>query len=138
MTNVTSSLGSEGKARTGPGLGLQLASGRLLVTGSTGTYGRDHVYISDDEGASWRVARNDSSLGPGLDEAQIARLANGSLLIMMRHPAEGWKGKAAALSADDGETWGPMRYLSELEGPNCQSSIVSFWGLTFYSGPDSN
>ena len=91
--NITASLGAEGKARTGPGLGLQLSGGsydgRVLVPGSTGTYGADHVYVSDDVGKQWRVALNDSSLAHGLDEAQLTQLPNGSVLIMMRHTAEG-------------------------------------------------
>lgn len=143
--NITASLGDEGKARTGPGIGLRLHSGRLLVPGSTGTYGADHVYISDDDGAHWRPAHNDTSLsGRGADEAQLTLLTNGSILIMMRHKAEGWKGKEAALSEDDGESWGDVMYLPDLEGPCCQSSIATFAvselkkQATFYSGPDSN
>jgi len=136
---ITASLGTEGKSRTGPGLGLQLPSGRLLVPASTGTYTADHVYLSDDGGSHWRVA-NDSALGAGsgLDEAQITPLPNGSLLIMMRHQAETYEGKASAMSHDGGETWGELGRMPYLEGPNCQSSIVTIGGSVFYSGPDSN
>ena len=146
--DITSRLGAEGKARTGPGLALRLKGGvfdgRLLVPGSTGTYGGDHVYVGEppeyNSSVAWRVAADDTSLlAPDhhLDEAQITQLPNGSALIMMRHVSEPWKGKAAAISNDGGDTWGPVRYLPQLKGAVCQSSITTFDGATFYSGPDS-
>ena len=144
-TNITTAIGKsgEGKARTGPGVGLLLTKGshkgRLLVPSSTGTYGADHVYLSDDAGKSWRVAKDDSGLGgKGLDESQVTQLPNGTIMMMMRHMAEGYKGKAISTSTDGGETWGSVSYMPALEGPVCQASIVSFGGHTYYSGPDSN
>ena len=99
-TNITSAIGKsgEGKARTGPGVGLLLTQGshkgRLLVPSSTGTYGADHVYLSDDAGKSWRVAKDDSSLaGKGLDESQVTQLPNGTIMMMMRHTAEGYRAR---------------------------------------------
>ena len=62
----------------GRGLGLLLpaeggAKPRLVASGSTGTFGDDHVYLSDDHGQSWRPAANGSALrGHGLDESQVA------------------------------------------------------------------
>lgn len=129
-----------GKARTGPGLGLLLAppsklAGRLLLPASLGTYGSDRVVSSSDGGASWRPPRNVSAL-PKMDEAQATQLPNGSVLLMMRHVAEPWMGKAASVSDDGGESWGPIRYLG-VKGPVCQSSITTIGNATFYSGPDS-
>lgn len=132
-------LGSAGRARAGPGLGLLVeqgpSAGRVLVPASTGTYGSDYIHISDDEGHSFRVS---GIAHAGMDEAQATQLPNGNVLMIMRHTREGDVGKAAATSEDGGVTWSPIHYLPELKGPNCQASITSFGGSTWYSGPDSS
>ena len=144
---ITAALGAAGKARTGPGIGLLLTppskyAGRLLIPASTGMYGNDHAYISDDAGETWRAPAQ-PTLGPGFDESQLAMLSDGSVLIIMRHAAEGYKGKAIARSTDGGETWSNVSYASELKSPVCQASIASLRPRSgaplslFYSGDNS-
>ena len=89
---------------TGPGHGVQLASGRLLVCCDHATSAdpksrhipgastaiRSHAMLSDDFGSSWTVS---NSLANG-DECSIAPLANGSLLMVKaRFCALGLHGK---------------------------------------------
>lgn len=152
--DITDMMGPAAKARMGPGTALLLTAGphtgRLLAPASTGTYGADFVMISDDAGATWRPAANGSAAAswPGMDEAQLTTLANGTVLILMRHEAEAWMGKGEAMSHDGGETWSAVRLpwarpdqcatcTSSLPGPNCQSSIATFGGVTYYSGSNS-
>merc|ERR1712232_1433352 len=70
------------------------------------------------------------------------------VLLMMRHPSEPWAGKAAAISHDGGSSWGPTQLpwgrpdvcpdcRSTLASPNCQASITTFAGTTYYSGANS-
>jgi hypothetical protein len=119
-----------------------LFEGRIIAPVSIGTYTADFVLLSDDDGVSWSLATNNTnttSIGTwvGMDEAQATLLPNGSTLILMRHPAEPWAGKAAATSADGGKTWGPAvmpwgrpdvcpTCTSALVSPICQSSITSY------------
>jgi sialidase-1 len=132
-------LGTAGRSRAGPGLGLLIERGprrgRVLVPASTGTYGSDYAYVTDDEGRSFRAARIHST---GVDEAQATQLPDGRILMIMRHEDEGAKGKAAAVSEDGGASWGPIHYLPQLRGPVCQASVTTFANATFFAGPDSS
>ena len=80
------------------------------------------MLISDDEGASWRAA---APSWRKMDEAQMAQLPNGSVLLMMRHRAEARRGKAVAISNDGGESWGDLGFEPQLKSPVCQASLVS-------------
>jgi sialidase-1 len=141
--DITASLGAQGKSRTGPGLALLLQApskyaGRILVPASTGTYGDDHVYTSDDGGATWAAPPQPHLAMAGLDEAQLAQLPNGSILILMRHVSEPWKGKAASISDDGGVTWGPVSFVNTLRSPNCQASLATIGNQSlWYSGASS-
>jgi len=154
--DITASMGDAAKARTGPGTALLLTGkgvngkNRIVAPVSTGTYTADFVLLSDDAGVTWRLAANASDPSTpatwlGMDEAQATSLPNGSTMLLMRHPSEPWEGKAAAISNDDGATWGGahvpwLRNSSSggLISPNCQSSITSFGGVVYYSGPNSS
>jgi sialidase-1 len=156
--DITADMGPAAKARTGPGTALLLKGegrngGRIVAPVSTGTYTADFVLLSDDSGSTWRLAANASNASSpatwlGRDEAQAAALPNGSTLLLMRHQAEPWEGKAAAVSHDGGATWGDAvtpwgrkdvcpTCPSALPSPNCQASITSFGGVVYYSGANS-
>ena len=47
------------------------------------------------------------------------------------------RGRAVAVSLDDGETYGPIGFDTTLVSPVCQASIVSFDGSTYFSNPAS-
>jgi len=148
--DITAAMGPAAKARTGPGTALLLKGqgrngARIVAPVSTGTYTADFVLLSDDSGATWRLAANASDTSSpatwlGRDEAQAAALPNGSTLLLMRHVAEPWEGKAAAVSHDGGATWGDAvtPWGLSLASPNCQASIASFGGVVYYSGDNSS
>jgi len=101
----------------GPGHGIQLSSGRLLVTvghrtiitgvpAADRSYGVSTIY-SDDHGRTWRSG-GEVPLGPGLPamgESRLIERADGSVLLNSR-PGSGndWP-RGVAISADAGLSW---------------------------------
>ncbi|MGE3820276.1 MAG: exo-alpha-sialidase, partial [Isosphaeraceae bacterium] len=115
---------------TGPGVGIQLKSGRLLIPCDHFLAGskeaRSHVIYSDDHGATWKLG---GSIGGGLNECQAAELSDGSVVLNMRnHPPRPGAGRAVSTSADGGMTWTePVRDPS-LPEPGCQASLIRLAG----------
>jgi sialidase-1 len=72
-----------------------------------------------------------------MDEAALTQLANGSVLLNMRHRSSPSVGRGVARSNDGGETWSAITYDKVLISPVCQASIVSFDGATYFSNPAS-
>src|SRR5262249_2601354 len=70
---------------TGPGVGIQLKSGRLLVPCDSKSDGgkvrESHVIFSDDGGKSWKLG---GVVGPNCNECQAVELADGSVMLNMR------------------------------------------------------
>lgn len=118
----------------GPGTALQLQSGRLLVVSHHSAYVHDYVSYSDDDGASWKTI---PQVFPKMDEAALTQLANGSVLLNMRHQQSKTLGRAVAISHDDGLTFGAIEFDSTLISPVCQASIVTFGAVTYFSNPAS-
>lgn len=116
---------------TGPGCGIQLASGRLVIPcdhtiGDAKPVMRSHVIYSDDRGKSWRVG---GVIGDELNECQVVERTDGSLMINMRNYARGagrQNRRATAVSRDGGLTWSEVSYAPELIDPVCQASFVRF------------
>jgi sialidase-1 len=111
---------------TGPGNGIQLADGRLVVpcdhkvAGTRAFY--SHVIYSDDDGKTWKIG---GSAGPETNESTVIQLADGSLLLNMRSYA-GQHRRAVALSYDGGLSWFPVRLDPALIEPVCQASMVRY------------
>jgi len=109
---------------TGPGVGIQLSSGRLLipcdhsVVPSAKLY--SHVIYSDDHGKTWRLG---GSLPEDTDECQAVELADRTLLLNMRS-FHGRNQRAISLSSDNGMTWGDLRFDPQLIEPVCQGSLL--------------
>lgn len=109
---------------TGPGNGIQLRTGRLVVpcdhiVKGTGAM-HAHVIYSDDRGKSWAIG--------GVAEAQtnesaVVELKDGSLLLNMRSYARR-NLRAVSLSRDGGLTWEGARLDPALVEPVCQASLV--------------
>ena len=116
--------GSGGGGGGGGGGGVVSHEGRVLVSVSSGTYGHDWVVASDDGGGTWRLANDGVGLRK-MDEAQLAQLPNGSVLLLMRHRREATRGKAVAVSHDGGDTFGELSFDARLPGPLCQASLTS-------------
>jgi sialidase-1 len=115
---------------TGPGIGIQLRSGRLVIPCDHAEKGRkanaSHVIFSDDHGKSWSLG---GSLPPVTDECQAVERADGSVLLNMRQNA-GKGRRAVSVSKDGGETWGDLAYDPALVEPVCQGSLLRLTGGT--------
>ena len=90
---------------TGPGVGVQLKGGRLLVpcdhylAGSKAQYA--HVIYSDDAGKTWKLG---GSVGPKCNESQLVELDDGSVLFNIRS-YRGTNRRLVAISKDAGESF---------------------------------
>lgn len=107
---------------------VQLKSGRLIYSGSShgGRFGACITnWLSDDEGLTWRPARNTISArkpnGDSLrmEEPGSVQLSDGRVMTYFRTDAD-WQ--YAAYSSDDGETWGPAA-PSSLRSPRSPAAL---------------
>lgn len=117
---------------TGPGHGVALLSGRLVVpadhSADGGRVHGSHLLLSDDHGRSWRIGavddHADGVVNP--DETTAAQLPDGRLYLNTRDqygtsPAT----RAFTYSEDDGESFtAPFRPLPELTAPVVQGSVL--------------
>jgi len=114
---------------TGPGHGIQLRTGRLIVPSwadqaeRLGEIQFSYVFYSDDHGRTWRrgkaLDRNAS------DECEVVELSDGSLYMNMRS-RQNKRRRAFATSKDGGQTWSKVAYDPHLPEPSCQGSVVRF------------
>jgi sialidase-1 len=112
----------------GPGIGIQLRDGRLVVPGNHALAGsgvhRSHLVVSSDHGRSWHLG---ATAADGTNESQIVELGDGRVLHNMRNhpPRPGENHRAIATSTDGGLTLSPMRFDRVLIEPPAQASILS-------------
>jgi sialidase-1 len=108
---------------TGPGRGIELSTGRLLVpcdhTDELGVT-RSHVIYSDDQGETWQLG---GSAGPDTDEATVAELADGRVVLNMRYEGA-VRARALATSDDGGLTWSETTLDERLPDPACEGSLL--------------
>ena len=113
---------------TGPGVGIQLKSGRLVIPCDNKTDGgklrQSHVIYSDDAGKTWTIG---GVVGPGCNESQAVELSDGKLMLNMRS-YERNKLRLTATSTDGGETFTKPVEDSTLIEPVCQASILRYPG----------
>lgn len=120
---------------SGPGVGIRMRSGRLVIPGYSvvcdaagkrqDTRGR--VLYSDDHGQSWHMGGMVS--GDNTNESQVVELGDGSLLLNSRiqksHPHHpGCRG--LAVSRDGGVTWEESFLKPELNEMPCQGGFIRF------------
>lgn len=109
---------------TGPGIGIQLASSRLLIPAYHSEAGtrlyRSHALYSDDRGETWK--RGDST-GEHASESQAIERADGSVQLNARTNDQGPTLRTVADSKDGGATWSKARHDPDLFDPHCQASI---------------
>ena len=108
---------SVGHFAAGPGIGIQLRSGRLVIPGYSKEGSR--VIFSDDHGQTWRAGVPVKN--KGCNESQVVELSDGSLLLNMR---QGGRCRYVAISKDQGETWFKENDEESLPDPGCQGSIL--------------
>ena len=102
-------------SHSGPGSGIQLSTGRLLVPA---TLGEPRALFSDDHGRTWRLG---APIGRG-EEPQMFERADGSVVANLR--AGLGKNRIVASSSDGGETWGAWKYAADLPDSDTQASIL--------------
>jgi sialidase-1 len=110
---------------TGPGNGIQLRSGRLVIPcdhNTAGNQGRySHVIYSDDGGATWKIG---GVAEEKTNESAVAETKDGGLLLNMRS-YHGRNRRAVQRSRDGGLTWGPLELDETLIEPVCEGSLIS-------------
>jgi Neuraminidase (sialidase) len=118
---------------TGPGHGIRLRNGRLLVPVwlSTGTGGHAHrpscvsVIHSDDHGKTWRrgdvVAADPKPANPS--ETVAVQLQDGRVMLNVRHES-GPHFRGVSVSPDGATGWSPLRFDRQLPEPVCMASVV--------------
>ena len=111
---------------TGPGQGIQLGSGRMLIpcdhkSGESDFY--SHVIHSDDHGETWQLG----GIIPDdrVNECEAVELSDGRVLMNMRNYRPPIL-RAVSVSEDEGRTWSEVSYDERLIGPICQGSIRRF------------
>lgn len=109
---------------TGPGVGLQLRSGRLLIPSyhahrQSGIY-RCHALYSDDRGQTWK---HGSVLGDHTSEPQCVERDDRSIAINARGTnQQGFR--TVGTSTDGGVTWTQVELDKRLPEPGCQGSFL--------------
>jgi sialidase-1 len=113
---------------TGPGVGIQLKSGRLVIPCDNRVAGaktlQSHVLYSDDSGKTWKVG---GVVGPACNECQVAELSDGSVLLNMRSYL-GHNVRQVAVSKDGGLTFAKPTEDTALIEPVCQASLIAYPG----------
>ncbi|MCZ2342403.1 MAG: glycoside hydrolase [Bacteroidales bacterium] len=117
---------------TGPGHGIQLRSGRLIVPVwlARGTEGNGHkpscisTISSDDSGKTWHAGaiianETDPLLNPS--ETVIAELADGRVMVNIR--SENKKRRAVAISPNGATQWSRPRFDETLVEPVCMAAL---------------
>ena len=116
---------------TGPGHGIQLAGGRLLIPcdhmiGIHFDHKLDpyhaHVIYSDDQGTTWQIG---GTVPPGTNECAVAQLADGRVYINCRNYV-GERRRAVAWSEDEGITFHDFTWDEQLVEPICQASLARY------------
>lgn len=135
----------------GPGHGIQLRSGRLLVPAwaDAARYVPDmapgkgrptarndwqappefdknqfsYCFYSDDHGGTWKHGKAlDSNAS---DECEVVEAADGRVYMNMRSRQEKHH-RAYAWSEDGGASWSKVRYDDTLPEPSCEGSVIRF------------
>ncbi|MGH9373431.1 MAG: sialidase family protein, partial [Vicinamibacterales bacterium] len=111
---------------TGPGVGIQTGSGRLVIPANHAEDGihHSHLVFSDDGGKSWTLG---ASAAAGTNESQVVELADGRLMLNMRnHPPKPENVRMVATSDDGGRTLSAARPDSALVEPPVQASFLRY------------
>ncbi len=116
---------------SGPGHGIELSSGRLLVPLWLSNGGRIHrpsavvTIFSDDGGKSWQrgeLVSQDSTWVKNPSESALAQLADGRVLISVRNESP-QRRRLLAYSPDGSSSW-MSRYALDLPEAVCMASLL--------------
>lgn len=101
----------------GPGNGIVMSTGRLVIPTSLG---EARVIYSDDHGQTWAVGE---PIGRG-GEPQVFERTDGALCANLRNTLGA--NRIVACSQDGGITWGPWSLDDELPDAGTQASILRY------------
>ncbi|MCA9439202.1 MAG: exo-alpha-sialidase [Candidatus Omnitrophica bacterium] len=114
------------EAVPGPGVGIQLESGRLLFPSYCrlldDPYSHCFSIYSDDGGKTWRSGE---ITGPKMNECQAVQLSDGSVLVNMRSYRKNGV-RAIATSQNGGVSWSEVVDDPALIEPVCQASLIAY------------
>ncbi len=109
---------------TGPGVGVQLKSGRLVIPSYHAVKGsqlyRSHVLYSDDHGQTWQRSE---PAGEFCGECQIAERTDGTLVMSTRTMKKGEDRRTVMTSTDGGVHWSQPNFEPALFDPGCQAML---------------
>ena len=118
---------------TGPGHGIQLRHGRLVVpvwlaksTGSPHGEAVASVIFSDDHGSTWQrgtIAIPNDAHTPGPSEATVTELGDGRVMLIARTHALSNR-KAVTFSRDGATQWSKPVFADALLEPVCMAGLV--------------
>jgi sialidase-1 len=124
---------------TGPGHGIQLSTGRLLVPVwlslgyAKNAHGPSRVttVYSDDGGATWHAGEFVTPAGDPIigdaNETAVVELKDGRVMANMRTPSPK-RLRAVATSPDGATRWSDVRFDPALPEPTCFASILRLPG----------
>ena len=132
---------------TGPGHGIQLKSGRLVVPiwlayGKNGAHAPSAAatIYSDDHGKTWKAGEiplpNEGELG-NPNETMITELSDGKVMLVNRNVSKPNR-KLITTSPDGATHWSKPYFHEQLWEPICMASIIahpSKAGTLIYSNP---
>ncbi len=132
---------------TGPGHGIQIKSGRLVVPiwlayGKEGDHGPSAAgtLFSDDHGKSWQAGDlclpNEGDFN-NPNETMITELSDGRVMLVSRSVSKANR-KLITTSPDGARNWTTPTFHDELWEPVCMASIVSYPskpGTLIFSNP---
>jgi sialidase-1 len=135
---------------TGPGHGIQLKSGRLLVPVwlSTGTGGHAHrpsvtaTVYSDDGGKTWKpgeVAVPNTADWVNPNESAVAELADGTVVLNARTESKANR-RLVTRSPDGATRWSKPEFDDALVEPVCMAGFLAVPGpkpVLLFSNPDN-
>lgn len=128
---------------TGPGHGIQLRSGRLVLPvwmagpdAKTGVKAGAATLYSDDNGATWHAGelavRSNGDM-PGVSECIATELSDGRVMLNVRNRAAGNR-RAVTFSADGARAWSKPVFVPDLLEPVCMAGLVTHPGAALSAG----
>ena len=119
----------------GSGNGLLTSTGRIMFVAAIRESGNNntlynYVVYSDDNGETWNVSGRASVGG---DEAKVTELADGRILMSIRHGGNRWYN----ISSDGGLTWqyNPSTWY-DIAAPACNGDLIRYTSVN--NGDDKN
>ncbi|HEX4792611.1 MAG TPA: sialidase family protein [Humisphaera sp.] len=118
---------------TGPGHGITLRSGRLLVPIWLSTGGHTHrpsavaTVYSDDSGKTWQrgqIIVTHTPTTPNPSESAVAEMADGRVMISIRNESFRYR-RLVAFSADGATNWSEPKFDDALVEPICEGSLTT-------------